>query len=409
MITAFCTGFRPGLAQESAPLVARLEMKLALNQEVVDVIEKGDLLTLLSERENSFVIQTFNGQKGAVAKVNVARLAESVPIYDDLIEERPDEGRLYTLRASAAWAAGNPKQALADYDKAIELGYEEAHAYASRGLFHAATGQYEPAVADYSRAIEKDPKDDVPLLNRAGALISLGRYEDALQDYTRAIELRPENPVLYSQRAVAYKLLNQLDRALADYDQTIELSEKDVSAWMGRGFIKFQLDRFEDAIEDFSQAIQLAPQSAVAFNNRGYNYQQLGEFELAAKDYKRAVELAPNYLLALQNRAWLLTICTDESVRNPVEGIELAKAVCEISEYRDVSDLTLLAASYASAGEFAAAIGWQEKAIELADEAQQPISKKILELYQSELPLDPRLLNPDDERPPSPRTTRAAS
>ncbi len=50
------------------------------------------------------MIRTFSGNKGTVAKVNVAKLAESVDIYDSLIEANPKEGRLYTLRAGAHWA-----------------------------------------------------------------------------------------------------------------------------------------------------------------------------------------------------------------------------------------------------------------------------------------------------------------
>ncbi len=95
----------------SEPVVARVEMKLTLNEKVIDTIEKGDLLTVTGERGESYVIQTFNGQKGSVAKVNVARLAESVGIYDELIEAKPKEGRLYTLRAGANWAIGDNEKA----------------------------------------------------------------------------------------------------------------------------------------------------------------------------------------------------------------------------------------------------------------------------------------------------------
>ncbi len=393
-------------AQEAAPRVARLEMKLTLNKQVIDVIEKGDLLTVLSEREKSYVIQTFNGQKGAVAKVNAVALGEAVPIYDELIDEHTEEGRLYTLRASAHWAAGDTESALADYDKAIELGYDEAHAYASRGLFHAAMRNHEQAIEDYTQAIQKDPRDEVPLLNRAAVYMATGDYEQAIQDYTQATKLRPDNPVLYSQRAVARKLLGQLEMAIQDYDRALELSDKDVSAWMGRGFLRFQLGQHEQAIEDFSQAIEIAPQTAVAYNNRGYNYQLLGDHTAALEDFRKATELAPRYLLALQNKAWLLTLCEDQALRDPSQAIETAEKICEQSEYQAVSDLTLLAAAHASAGEFDTAIGWQEKAIELATDEQKTTSRQILELYRRNLQLNPLLLDPAAERPPSPISTR---
>jgi tetratricopeptide (TPR) repeat protein len=389
-------------------------MKLTLDSQVIDTIEQGDLLTVLYERESSYIIQTFNGQKGAVAKGNVAKLAEAVPIYDELIEQLPEEGRLYTLRASCFWALGDTTSALADYDRAIELGYDEAHAYSSRGLFHAAVGNYDQAIQDYSAAISRDPTDDVPLLNRASVFMSMGKYERAIDDYTAAAKLRPENATLYSQRAVAMKLVGNLSGAIADYDRAIELAESDVSAWMGRGFVHFQSGQYEAAISDFNRVIELSPESAVAINNRGYNYQMLKQESRALDDYTRAIELAPGYLLALQNKAWMLTVATDAKLRNPVGAIEIATKVCEISEYKNFADLTLLAAAYASAGEFETAIGWQEKALTLASGVQADISHRILEGYASGKPLDPKILQSpasnseaSSERPPSPSKRRS--
>jgi tetratricopeptide (TPR) repeat protein len=376
----------------SEPVVAKMEMKLTLKDEVLDTIEKGDLLTVLEVREKSYLIQTFSGHKGAVSNVTVSKLAEAAPIYDELIEKNPEEGRLYTLRASCHWAVGDTEKAIADFDKAIELGYNEAHAFASRGLFHAAMRNYDKALADYSEAIQRDPKDDVPLLNRAGVNLSMGKYEAAIEDYTAAIKLRPESPVLHTQRAIAYKLIGSLDKAVADYDRAIELANKDISAWMGRGFVKFQLGKHQEAIEDFSHVIELTPESAVAVNNRGYNYQLIGKEDLALRDYQRAIELAPMYHLALQNKAWLLTSSKEEAVRAPVEAIKTAMKVCEISQFKDFSDLTLLAAAHASAGEFETAIGWQEKSVEFGSEAQKKIAETLMMQYQAQKEFDPKLL-----------------
>lgn len=378
------------------PVVARVEMKLTLNEKVIDTIEKGDLLTVTGERGDSYIIQTFNGQKGSVAKVNVARLAESVGVYDELIEANPKEGRLYTLRAGANWAIADNEKALADFNKAIELGYEEAHAYSSRGLFQAAIGEYDAAILDYTKAIEKDPKDEVPLVNRASVYMSMGKYEDASQDYTKAIAINDKSAVYFQQRAIAQKLLGNIDKAVEDYDKAISMEPSNVAAWMGRGFIKFQTGKAQEAIDDFSKVIELAPGTAVAFNNRGYNYQLLKQFDKADKDFKEALKLAPKYALALQNRGWLLTTCEDESIRDANAAVEIAKTVCELSEYKDVSDLTLLAAACALKKEFAEAIGWQEKVIELAAEPQKGVAKKILELYQKNEPLDPKLLEVDE-------------
>ena len=174
-----------------APVVARIEMKLADDDQIVDVIEQGDLLTVIEEREDDYVIVTHDGTKGAVDKVNAVQIAESGDIYTDLIQRNPHEGRYYTLRAGSWWALGKAEKALDDFDRAIELGYEEAHAYTSRGLFHAAQGDYDRALADYDKAIELDPEDIAPRINRAAVLMSKKDPSSAAADYTAALKIAP--------------------------------------------------------------------------------------------------------------------------------------------------------------------------------------------------------------------------
>ena len=104
------------------------------DDELVDTIEKGDLLTVLDEREDTYVILTFNGNRGAVEKVNAVKIIESADIYSELIKENPTEGRLYTLRASAWWALEKHQKALDDFDKALSLTRQCVHDH-YRALF----------------------------------------------------------------------------------------------------------------------------------------------------------------------------------------------------------------------------------------------------------------------------------
>jgi tetratricopeptide (TPR) repeat protein len=376
----------------SEPVVARVEMKLALGEEVVDIIEKGDLLTVLEDRGQNYLIQTHTGRKGIVAKVNALKLAESSDIYSELIAEDDANGRLFTLRASTWWALGDTARALADFDKAIEMGYDQPHAFSSRGLFHAAMGKGDLAVADFGRAIEKAPKDESHLVNRAAVFMEMQQYEKAVADYTSALALKPENPALFQQRAIGHKWLGKLVEATQDFDKAIQLVPNSIPALMGRGFVHFQRGQYPKAIEDFSKVIELNPQAAVAFNNRGYNRQQIGKFVDAAADYAEALRLAPDYALALQNQAWLLATCSEEKVRDPKKAIASANRACELSDFKNVSDLAALAAALAADGQFEKAVGWQEKVVEQADPSQREYTKKVLECYRSDRPIDPELL-----------------
>ena len=368
------------------PLVARAPMRFTVDDKVIDEIAKGDLLTVLEERDDAYVVTTFNGKRALVSKANVVRLAESVELYDELIASSPEEGRLYTLRASAWWARGDQKKALEDFDKAIEVGYREPHAYSSRGLFHATLGNHEKAIADFTMAIEQGAKDASPFINRAAVFMTQQKYEQAVKDYDQAATVQPRSSSIYQQRAVAWKLAGKHEKAVADFGKAIELDPRHVAAWMGRGFMWFQQQEYQKAVDDFSAAIKITPDLPQAHNNRGYNRQMLGQFTDALTDYDRAIELAPKYALAYQNKAWLLSSCTDAKLRNGKKAIQAATTACELSKYQDLGAVKALAASLAEDGQYDKAIGWQEKVLEGTPEDQLPDERAILAKYQAGQP-----------------------
>jgi tetratricopeptide (TPR) repeat protein len=372
--------------QELEPRVARVQMQLKFGDDIVDIIEPGELLTIVGEQENGFVILTHPGRRGLVEKVNAVKLAEAVEVYDELIKANPKEGRLYTQRAAAWWARGEQQKALADFDQAIQLGYAEPHAFTSRGMFHTAAGNLDAALKDFAQAIEKNPKDEVPYINRAAVYISQRKIDLAIQDYGKAIELNPKKAANYQQRAVAHKMKGDLDAALADFNRALELDPKDVASLMGRGYVWYQQEKPKQAIADFSAVIELDPKSAPAYNNRGFHRQLLGDAKNALADYSKALELNPEYALCHQNRAWLLATSPDDTIRNAPEAIKSALVACEINKYRVPADLRALAAAYAENGQFELAIGWQEKAIQLSASEDKAVEEKVLEQYKDKRP-----------------------
>lgn len=371
--------------QFAAPVVARVEMQLKVGEETVDVIEKGDLLTVLKEEDDTYLILTHAGKQGVVSNVNAAKLEESVEIYDELIEEFPKEGRLYTLRAAAWWARGDEIAALGDYDQAIESGYKQAHAYSSRGMFHSAIGNTEKAVADYTEAIALDPKDESNFINRAAAYLNQKKFDEAIADYGKALELKPKTAT-HQQRAVAWKMAGKPEKAVEDFTAALNINPDDIPSLMGRGFVSFQSGNHKKAIEDFSAVISINPRAAEAWNNRGFNRQLNGEFKAAVTDYSEATKLAPAYSLAWVNMAWLLSTCKEEGVRDGEKAEEAARKACELTDFQDHNALKALAAAFAEQGKFEKAIGWQEKAVERSPEERKTDEEELLQLYRDEKP-----------------------
>ena len=99
--------------------------------------------------------------------------------------------------------------------------------------------------------------------------------------------------------------------------------------------------------------------------------------------FRTGLELASAY----SGRAWIWATCPDAACRNGARAVESATTACERTLWRDASHLSVLAASYAESGDFASAVKWQTKAIELvADPKQKDEYHSRLKVYQEKKP-----------------------
>jgi spermidine synthase len=92
----------------------------------------------------------------------------------------------------------------------------------------------------------------------------------------------------------------------------------------------------------------------------------------------------------MNSLAWLLATHKEDKFRNPEEAIRLAERACELTSYENAGLVDTLAAAYAAAGRFPDAVKTTERAIDLAESAnQQQLAdeiKKRLELYKTGQP-----------------------
>ncbi len=105
---------------------------------------------------------------------------------------------------------------------------------------------------------------------------------------------------------------------------------------------------------------------AEAFYERGKERRYSGgNYKDTITDYTRAVELDPNHAAARCDLAWLQAACPVPELRDTDQAVANATRACELTHWTDHRYLAALAAVSACVGDFASAVSWQKKAIEL--------------------------------------------
>jgi protein O-mannosyl-transferase len=127
--------------------------------------------------------------------------------------------------------------------------------------------------------------------------------------------------------------------------------------------------------------------SATAHGGLGLVRFGQGRYEEAKAHFDEAIRFDPFDPSAYNNRASLLATCPEAKYRDGKQAVAAATRACELTAWSQPFLLDTLAAAHAEAGDFAAAVAWQEKAIGLLpDGVRKDDYRTRLVLYRAGKP-----------------------
>ena len=257
----------------------------------------------------------------------------------------------------------------------------------------------------WTRAFAATTDNDVALTNFGMSLMERGQLDEALSYFQRALAVRSRSEHRHYNLSLALihdsvgnvlARKGRLDEAIGHFRQAIEFRPDYPDAHYNLGTLLFRMHDLDGAIAEWRTTLSLHPNDPGTNANLGNALVQKGLLREAATHYEVALRSEPDAPVALNNLAWLLSTGPDDSLRNGARAVELARNLTRVSKQNNPFFIRTLAAAYAEAGQFDAAVETAQGASELANaQGQHDLAIQIQDetnLYRQHLPLRDRTL-----------------
>jgi type IV pilus biogenesis/stability protein PilW len=285
---------------------------------------------------------------------------------------------------------GRREEARIEFIQAIQIKPDYAEAYYNLGVILADEGNEAQAVELYRKAIQFEPANADAHNNLGNLLIHQGRRAEAIAEFQKAIRARPEYVEANYNLGLALAEEGRFDEAANCFRKAIQSRPDYAAACHNLGNVLTAQGRLEEAIAQYQRAIQLMPELAPAHYRLGVALQTRRNFGAAAAEYRKVLALEPKQVAAHIQLAWLLATCSDASIRNGTQAVELAEQARELAGNESPQLLDTLAAAYADAGRYSDAVAMARQALDLAGAGRDPVMVEALQtrlhLYQANSP-----------------------
>ena len=196
-------------------------------------------------------------------------------------------------------------------------------------------------------------------------LASHGRYQEAMEHFRSA--LRTASNLWQAHHNLALGLDQtggDTEEMVQHYCRAIELVPADMAARISLGLALCQRGDFDRGLAALQEAaeVEQGPRLPLARYALGHLLILHGQTRAGLACLRETLSVSPRFLLATKGLAWFLATHPAEAFRDPREAVLLAERARSITRGQDVAVLDILAAAYASQGQY-------DKAVKIAKEA----------------------------------------
>ena len=250
--------------------------------------------------------------------------------------------------------------------------------------------QYELAEKECHALIAQRPSSYRPYFNLTRIAIQQKKFDEAITHLKKIIELKPDHVDAYKGLAEAHKALGQLDQAVINYTKVLELKPDYAEAYYKLALCLHEQGDFRASERYVTSALRDNPFYVDAAIDLADKLLEKQQTRLAYQHYLRVLELDKDSVTVLNALAWIQATCGIEGLANPDQALARALRACELADKGVAEVVDTLAAAYAAAGRFAEAKATAQRAMRMAQAAENTaLARRIgnrLTLYRAGRP-----------------------
>ena len=220
-------------------------------------------------------------------------------------------------------------------------------------------------------------------------LAKRGNITEAMNHFSISLQINPDNADAHLNLAHALALQGKFTAAQPQLLAALQIKPYDPA--VHREFARFleSQGKYQEALLHLKTVVTFGPEIE-AHEQMAMLFYQTGNPRQSAAQFNQVLVLKPHQLEALNHLAWLLATCPDDTVRDGGEAVRRAEEACRLTAFKQARETGILAAAYAEAGRFQAAIATGELSVKLAsaagDRQTTAINQQLLAFYRAGKP-----------------------
>jgi len=253
------------------------------------------------------------------------------------------------------------------------------------GISYAENRELDSAADCLREALKAYPEFDLARSRLGNVLLAEKKYAEAEPWLDTEAKIHPSDALAHATLGMALAGKKKFTAAQSEFEAAQQLAPGNVAV------SQLALANAPKAEAEFTVAM-LSSQLSTNSTTEGHAqlaaaHSVLGHFPEAVQEYRKALGQSPERSEFLNNLAWLLATCPDASIRDGTNAVALAGRACELTQFKKTVFVGTLAAAYAEAGQFEAAVITAKKACDNATANGETdllqSNQRLLSLYQN--------------------------